>query len=381
MAEVRIKRVLEGGTPKKWLMFGVAVIAIVAAVVYFTQEEPISDTRLRGPTNGINATQGGAPVSEAYNEALAEADRQRREEALRTGGSALPTVRGQDEDIVNPIIVEEPAPVTVETPKPVIVAKPLNIETTYNTPPPVMPVQPMRQVDEKALGDFLAQMQSMVANPGAANVAYYHEGLEEQVDASQDPQMIANVGTGVDPDVPLAGTILYGEMLNRANSDAPGPVLARILQGPLTGATLIGEFQVGQDALVITFNRMKIEDPKGRDQGRVVEINAVAVDTRYIGTALATKVNRHLFQKIAFAASTAFLQGLGQAIANSGTTTTINPIGGVTQTTPELDFNEQLLVAGGAAAGQTGRVLNDIYGNRPTTVIVDMGTPIGLLFL
>jgi hypothetical protein len=48
---------------------------------------------------------------------------------------------------------------------------------------------------------------------------------------------------------------------------------------------------------------------------------------------------------------------------------------------PTLDTRRQLLVGAGAAAGAAGEVIQDIYGNRPPTIIVEAGTPFGLLFL
>lgn len=79
----------------------------------------------------------------------------------------------------------------------------------------------------------------------------------------------------------------------------------------------------------------------------------------------------------AFAAS--FLQGLGQAVADSGTTVTSDS-GVVTESTSDLDTEETILVAlgqvGQNASGEVGKLQN-----TPPTVKVKAGMGIGILFM
>jgi intracellular multiplication protein IcmE len=182
--------------------------------------------------------------------------------------------------------------------------------------------------------------------------------------------------------LPLAGTILYAQLVGRANSDYPGPVLAKILQGEYTGATLIGSFQTAQNALTISFDRMTVSTSRsGEEINETIPIQAVAVDTRYIGTGLATSVDRHLFQKLAIGFVAGFAQGFGDAISQTGETTIDTGNGTVTTGSRDLDANEELLAAGGQSVSEVGNILQQEFGNRPTTVIVEAGTPLGVLFL
>jgi intracellular multiplication protein IcmE len=186
--------------------------------------------------------------------------------------------------------------------------------------------------------------------------------------------------------LPIAGSVLYAELVSRANSDAPGPILARLLQGPYAGSTVIGTFQTAQDSLVITFKSLSIQKTiDGEEINESVPINAVAVDTKYIGTALATDVDHHLFSKVALGFATAFVGGLGEAVQQSGQTVTNTPTTtgqNTTQTTnPTLSGRQKLMVAGGKAFDTAGQALSEIYGKQQTTVIVESGTPIGLLFM
>src|SRR5690606_19424776 len=133
---------------------------------------------------------------------------------------------------------------------------------------------------------------------------------------------------------------------SRANSDAPGPVLARILQGEYEGATLIGSFQTVRNALVISFDRMTVRTTRdGEEINETVAIETVAVDTSHIGTALATKVDRHLFQKLAIGFTASFAQGFGKALASNGRTVIRTDSGTVIESSSELDTEQQLLAA------------------------------------
>src|SRR3546814_16822036 len=82
---------------------------------------------------------------------------------------------------------------------------------------------------------------------------------------------------------------------------------------------------------------------------------------------------------IAFAAG--FIDGLGQAVSQAGTTTTQRSDGSYTSSRPALNTNEKLAVAAGTAASTTGQLLMQEFGSRPTTVIVRSCTPVGVLFL
>ncbi len=183
-------------------------------------------------------------------------------------------------------------------------------------------------------------------------------------------------------DLPLPGHILYARMVTTANSDAPGEVVAEILQGELTGARVIGSFSVANEKLVIDFNQISIEETVS---GQVIDdtfpISAVAVDTEHMGTAVASDVNRRMLQRIAVTFGTAFVQGMGEAIANSGTSSETDDNGTTTTNTPVYSTEDQAKIAAGQAAGEVGAIVQDYYGNRGVTVKMTAGTPMGILFL
>jgi intracellular multiplication protein IcmE len=363
------------------------MVAIVLGWFFSRPPAQVNVSNVRPVPAQAPTVQGGAAISPAYRQALNESDSQRADEARLKGESAVPTI------VLNPQTSAVPPDPDRQSPRlpgnepprqePIVVARPLQVQQPL--PPPVAPpvVRQMNDVQVQALGRSIGAMGD--DRLAGAKVEYFNDGklVDAVGDGSRQLAQIVNGNSGqiVDPNKPFPGTVLYAEMVSEANSDSPGPVLARIQQGPLTGATLIGQFKAGQESLVIDFRRMSIvRNEGGRQVNRVVDIEAYAVDADKLGTGLATDVDRHLFQKIALTAATTFVQGLGNAVGQSGSTVTRDQTG-TTIAYPTLDTKQQLLVAGGQTAGQIGSIVQREFGNRPTTIKVRAGTPVGILFL
>ncbi|CAH1692395.1 conserved hypothetical protein [Hyphomicrobiales bacterium] len=371
----------------------IGAVATVAIVGYFVSSggdlPPASD--IRSPSNTVRNVPGSAAPTADMRRMIDDADRDRQQRAANEGRSALPTVVAQPMapvDMPNEDRNRQGNGDGIERPDPPVVRPVIA--------PPVLPVAPVvaavpvNQVDD-GLAELMKRQMEQIARIqfGPADVKYYAKenvlAGAGQSGPSQAQAAAAGAASLVDPlsglKLPLAGTILYAEMVSTANSDAPGPILARIAQGEFAGATLIGSFETKRDALVLSFKTMTVQNLRdGTEVNKSVTINAVAVDTKEIGTALATDIDRHILTNLGFTAAAAFAQGFGQAIGQSGQTTNIG-LGGVTVSNPALSTRQQLYVAGGVAAGAAGQILNQTYGNRPTTVKVASGTPVGILFL
>lgn len=388
-----LKKMGETTKGSRKLLFGVAAVAIVAGVyvTFSAPDLPVNNSSVqKGPMAGTPTLQGGDKLPPAYEEELGKADQQRVEDAKSKGGSAIATLRPGTEEQRAPIPlldpVKEDTPV-VETPKieaaPIVVSQPVVPNVPIVAPPPAIAQASPENLD--ALKSYMAGLRR--ANPVAEVTTYADmDRLNQQANAAQTAPAAAPVAAAADAaskiKLPLAGKILYAQMVSRANSDSPGPVLAKIVQGEYAGATLIGSFQKAQDSLIISFDRMTVETNRDGDEiNETVPIKSVAVSTDYIGTGLATSVDRHMFQKIAIGFTAAFAQGLGEAVSQNGQTSYNTSNGTITTSNDKLDTKEQLTAAGGKAVAQTGSILMDEFGRRPTTIIVESGTPIGVLFL
>ncbi len=374
---------------KGMLIFvGVAVAAFVGYSYMSTPELPVTPSVVgESAMNEVTIHGGTTPITDDYKKQLSTDDNRRAEEALEKGGSSLPTVIGNTIENEQPLlIIDDNKPKTPEIEEPVaeIMQQPiaLNAPITETVPlvtaPPAAVAVPQEQVNNmlNAMTRRFPPVAEVVAFGAVMPPAPTAEQSAPSVSAATAEDAASKVK------LPLAGTILYAQMVGRANSDHPGPVLAKILQGEYTGATLIGTFQVAQNALVINFDRMTVATTRdGEEINETVPIQATAVDTTYIGTGLATKVDRHMFQKLAIAFTAGFAQGFGDAISDTGETTIDTGNGTITTGGKDLNTREELLAAGGQAVSQAGSILQQEFGNRPTTVIVEAGTPIGVLFL
>jgi len=390
----RLKSVTKDGASRKMILFaGVAIVGAVVYALFPSEEGAAPPSNVVGTPRGAETIQGGNQLTPAYEEDLRRADELRKEQARQAGGTFVPTVTVDLEEKKVPVLIEEPENVPPEPPRienpvpPPIEQRPIIVAPPVQQAPIVTPVAPIQNQQEvQKVTDYMNQ----IARPpfAVAEVQYmYREDDGRNVGSNtQSPPSVPNQQSSGAQDskitLPLSGTIVYATLVGRANSDSPGPVIAKILQGPLSGATLVGSFTAGRDALVIKFNKLSLgTDSEGREINETVAIDAVAVDTQHIGTALATSVDRHLLQKIGISMASAFAEGFGRAIGQNNSVTTVRSDGSYTTSTSQLDTKDQLLSAGGHALASTGNILMDEFGRRPTTIIVEAGTPIGVLFL
>lgn len=408
---------------KRMLMFGGAVIALAAGwAVFGGGTAPIEGGQVAPRINNAPSSVQGTPgslLTPVYDQALTDRDRAVAQAAERDGRSALPTPRGQGtrDTVESRVPPEETGIWRSPTPAPApvmpVVNPPTQAPQAPQAPPPnpqVVQQQMQAQIqrDQALQQAMLQQLRSLMPGPiqpaqtqylyapmqqataGASALSPNVAGLASAPGVQGPAGGIVPPQTVVSPAaarsrfvVPAPGTVLYSRLIGRVDSDVPGPVLAEVMQGPFSGSRLLGSFVFGERGVLIRFTSMTVpyKDDDGIDRVEVVPIQSVAVDTKHLGSAMATDIDRHLFERVGVAFGTAFLQGLGQAIGRAGTTVTQTPLGGSQYTYPQLDTQKQLFVGAGEAAGAAGRVMEQVYGNRRTTITVDADTPFGLLFL
>lgn len=176
-----------------------------------------------------------------------------------------------------------------------------------------------------------------------------------------------------------AGEIFPAILKTGVNTDEPSPVLAEIVGGEFKGATLIGAVKTANnnraESVVLQFNTLTMPGINGS-----VSIQAYAINLDTSRTGLATDVDHHYFERYGLMIAAAFIGGYGQAVAESGSTVTTNPLGGTTVSTPTKTSKQIAQIA----LGKTGATLGQNLGqniNRPTTIEVAPGTPMGVLFM
>lgn len=388
----RLKRAASGTSGSKRMLMVVPAAAVIAGTLWFFSghEQPLPGMQLPGPDRSVVTVQGKKEPSMEMAQNLRKADEDRIAQQSVQGGSAMPTVvarpekpTGRPDEDGNNLGDGEPL---VRPPPPVVERPPL--PAPYMPPAP-MPVQYQQQSNEPDPGIEQARryLEAIKQSYPAAEVKYYYKGGESKTDlAAAQAQVPGAVSASLlDPSyglkMPLPGTIVYAVMVSGANSDTPGPVVAKIVTGELAGATLLGAFQTQREGLFISFQTMTVERTRsGEEINKALPVNAVAVDSKTAGTGIASDVDRHLLTNVGLTAAAAFMQGLGQAVATSGQTYS-QTLGGTTVVNPTRTLRDQLYIGGGVGAGAAGQALIQAYGNRPPTVTLDAGTPVGILFL
>jgi intracellular multiplication protein IcmE len=387
---------------------GVAIVAALVYALFLGSTAPVAETsRTRAAPTAIGNPATNVPPPPSIVHTLSQADTQRAQLAQQQGSSSTPTPVIADQggklptslvDGGNEQAPERPVPRTIPV-VPVPVLQPVqqvrpNAVYGNQQVPVVQPVDPsllqamlkqMEQLNPKTPNGISTVYFNNTGNAGAsgqsgAGGAEGRGGQTTTASAAAPQQYASSVQSRFL--TPAPGTILYSRLVGRVNSDTPGPVIGEILQGPFSGARLLGTFQFSEQGVVINFSSMTVpyKDDDGAEKSELVPIHAVAVDASHLGTAMATDIDRHILERVGVAFGTAFLQGLGQAVAQSGSTATYG-VGGTTVSNATLSTREQLLVGGGAAAGAAGQVFSQAFGNRRTTITVEADTPFGLLFL
>ena len=200
-----------------------------------------------------------------------------------------------------------------------------------------------REQRQKAIGDLV---NSWSSRPPQTTVVIEPTSLKQGAD---DPP--AKVGAkGADSGVTSgrvlvpAGRGIYAHTVVAVDSDTNGPIVLEADTGPISGDRMIGTFsKSGNDRLIV-----KVETVEHR--GTQLEANGVVIAPDSMETAVASSIDEHYVERFVLPAASAFMSGLGQAVALGNSTSTVSPFGGTTQTFGPLSFKQEAMVAGGAAA-------------------------------
>lgn len=354
---------------RRIILFGLlgtalAVVVVFAAFVIFAPEKPSSSARLVSARSESITGQAGGEGSDEYNDKLKKHDAQQADAALQKGKSFVPTPVGQR--------------------KPVVVKK----EDTRPAPPPVAQVRtaPVRTqaTDNAMLKRMMEDLETLdtklsAVSAGEGKIVYLREFSEEAPVATH----VAAVQETAQPaNAPKSGTLKPGDLLYAimdvgVNSDVPSAVLATVTSGAYRNARLMGGFQRHDERLVLAFNRAVLPS------GETVQLEAYAVDPSTSEASVASSVNTHFFSRWGGLIASAFLEGLGNAKRYSGAQSTIYGSGG--DTTDQMVWNtysveDQAWIAAGKVGEKAGKIFEKGF-DRPPTVRLESGTPVGVLIV
>jgi intracellular multiplication protein IcmE len=238
--------------------------------------------------------------------------------------------------------------------------------------PDAAAAQGAHQERQKAIGELI---DSWSSRPPQTTVVLEPAVVKEGA-AGDPPAPGKGVGGGTTADKVLvpAGRGVFAHTILAVDSDTNGAIVLEADTGPIAGDRMIGSFtKSGTDRLIV-----RVETVEHR--GKALEANGIVVAPDSMETAVATSIDQHYIERFVLPAAAAFVQGFGQAVALSNSTTTVSPFGGVTQTYGPLSVKEEAMVAGGAAAQAVGNAMTASIPKGPT-VHLAANVSVGVMFL
>ncbi|MBI1273800.1 MAG: hypothetical protein GC131_06930 [Alphaproteobacteria bacterium] len=362
----------------KLVVVMIVVAAVIASIMSLTSSPNTPVPSRVASTPDLREAPGGT-ATPAFIEAQKQAAAQRAAAAQKTGGSAMPTPVGTGislDDLENKD--ENEGDKLAEFRDELARMKQQQKVQVQQIQQQVKQQRP-EQFDDKLSQAMRSQMNQLLEGWQPKQLQLVSgtslkDELKAKDDAGKDggkdaPETAAPPSTILVP----AGTVNYGQMLTEANSDVPGPILAQILSGPLAGARAVGSFKYFEEYLVLTFNLISY---KGKDYS----VNALALDPESTLGGLATEVDHRYFTRVILPAAAAFARGIGRALAQGGSTTTIN-----NDTTLQEQGKKSIsqgVYEGLSEAGETvGTFLQQKADATKTLVRVASGAPIGIFFV
>jgi type IV secretory pathway VirB10-like protein len=352
---------------RRFILFSLLAVVMAAGIVVacfllFTPKKPASTSVVAGARQEAVKGQAGGEGSEEYNRKLEKHDEKKANAALTAGESFIPTPVGNRSPLVAPKPATPPPPPAVAQPR-------------------VAPVQPPRNDNLlKRMMEDLAALDSKLnaVSAGTGNVFYQYDfskdakAIPVEKPIAQGTAAAADSGVAVKP-----GDVLYAVVETGVNSDVPSAVMATVVVGPYKNARLLGKFQRFEERLVLAFTRVIL--PGGED----LQLEAYAVDPSTSEASVATSVDTHFFSRWGGLVAAAFLEGLGTAKKFSGAQSTL--YGNAAGVTDQMVWNtfspaDQAWIAAGKVGEKASRIFERNF-DRPPTVYLEQGTPVGVLIL
>lgn len=396
---------------KKVLVVSVVLAIAVIGTGFVLVSSGNKKTNVEGnaslPNNPGNISSvPGQSTSMRYNQIVQSDNKDKAQQALNGNTSFQPTLTNNDalnnksplDMIDQKANAQKPAPASAPEVAQVPVVPPAPVQQQAMVQAPVAPapvaVKKVKYSSEEDLvlmtmvakgnlpeANFMEQDYSNKNKMGGGNTT---NTANPNGYVAPNTQVAQNGATSAQPTGSSSNSAVVlakaGDMFNAIletsiNSDETSPVFAKVITGPFKGARLIGTMGRTGEKVVVSFTKINIPNsPKS------YSISAIAVDPETSRSALATDVDHHYFVKYALGLGAAFLQGYGDALQRQNTSTVVSPLGGVTTSTGELS-NSQIVKQSFGTVGD--RLSSDLSGdmNRPVTVTVDSGTPIGVMLM
>lgn len=372
---------------KSFVIFGLLGVGLLSVMLFFTLDHTGSRVSAVPPAPADNNVVGSHAVTPAYTQQVKAVDSQNYHTAVQTGTSAFPEPQfSAPQQNINGAPNLDPTSPAAETAPPQINATPqTNVAATTRVataaPGQVLTPQLNDQQKQTPYDKALQDLFKPANRTGSVSFVVANDIAPPAPPAPASPGGPGSVGdnTQIAPGItlPVPGTLLSARMVNGLNSDDPGPAIAVITSGPLTGARVLGSFSTQRSGLVLAFQTMTIPVDDGAST-KTVPITADAITLT--DNAFASSVDTHLVGNLAVLFVTSLAGDVGNLLSTQGTSVAATN-GSVLQSTPSLNTGQLLGAAAGQSLGQAGQTYEQLYGNRPVTIKLDPGFAFTLAFL
>lgn len=372
------------------LKFGLiagAIVVVFGGIMLFGGSQNNTGQSYVGSGSEVNAPPGTEVNNPQYIEAVREVNERNVEDAITTGGSAIPT------PVDPPVGVLTAPEEDIEQEDPLQRWRRLQeerlqreLQQTQVVEPQPMPQDTGRGEAVQAMADLMSeQMQAIldskqnkishvaVSDPSALEPPFV-EGENGAAGQQNNSFQDDNAQEEVIEEVLLpAGEIEYAQLLIEANTDVPGPLLAQMMSGPFMGSRIIGKFEKQEEYLTLNFNTLVLN-------GESLTIEAVALDPDTSLPGMATEVDHRYLQRVVLPMAAAFVEGAAQAIAESGRTTVTITGETVAQETDETNQEQEISSGIEEAGAELRDILDDQVNDIEVLIRIEAGTPMGILF-
>ena len=226
----------------------------------------------------------------------------------------------------------------------------------------------------------------LIANGQYSNNARSNDGMNSSAQASEVARTDGRIGgrrpsDRTEKEVSTgsvrisAGTVLYGETLNAADSDNPAPIVVEVSQGTNKGLRLVGRGTATaySDGFAIEFDTLVNLD------GAMQPVSAIGLDGYDGDLAVASGKDLRIFERYGPILASSFIAGYARSAARTGSTTVVAN-GSAIVATEKPTSKEHLYSALGEAGGH---LATDLATNAPKgpKIMLEAGHPIGILFV
>ncbi|MDR0465851.1 MAG: hypothetical protein LBH94_00680 [Deltaproteobacteria bacterium] len=351
--------------PPKWTMWVIVVFAGVGIAWFIASRNNDAasrsvKTQAALPSDKRALAVAGVEGSDEFNKKISAYAENKAMEAARDGKTyvapAIPATASRPEFTVKEKPGEAPAVITAPpTPQ-------AQTRQQYQQPP-------SHSRGDQNMAAFFGRVDARLSQRGKAVTQLLNKPAPMIVRAAS-PE---NTRDSTAPPGIKAGDILYSVNRVTLDSDAPGPAMVEVVDGPYTGAKAIGGFRRMSEHLTLEFDALSMPD------GTEYSIKGYAIDPRTDRTAVRSSVDTHALERWAKLGFASLVEGWSDAARMSGSSAYSSPYGSG-YNNKNFTLEEQLLIAGGKLGQRAARILERDF-DIPPTVILKSGTDIGILIV